>query len=374
MVAEFISLQPDGSDTEPIDRAARALADGALAAFPTETVYGIAANAARADSVRRLLAIKGRDNQQPFTVHIGRRAAFEDFVPDPTAMGRRLIRKAWPGPLTLVFPLADPTRAAAYDGLSEIGAESIYKNHSVGLRCPDHPVASRLLIEAGCPIIASSANVAGEAPATEASPILERFGQELGVILDAGPTRYKQGSTVAALNGDGLRILRPGVLDERTVRRLATVTILFVCTGNTCRSPMAEGIFRQMAAERLGCDEADLAQRGVVMRSAGTLGVNGGRASREAIEVCRKRGIDLSDHVSQGLTVDLIQPADYIFTMGRHHVDVVRSIAPRDADRAVSLDPDEDISDPIGGTVEDYARTADRITRALRTRINEVAL
>lgn len=374
MGCEVVLLDPRSPDWSAVDRAAKALADGALVAFPTETVYGLAANAARAESVDRLRRAKGRVAEQPFTVHIGRRADCQDFVPELSPVAQRLVRKGWPGPLTLVFPVAEPAKAKVHARLSGPGADSIYSRNTVGVRFPDDRIAERLLISAGAPIIASSANPTGSVPPTDAEAVRQHLAEQSVLLLDAGPTRYRKSSTIVSLNGRGYKVLRAGVLDERMIQRLATVNILFVCTGNTCRSPMAAAFCGQMLAEQMGCRIDELPHHGIIVHSAGTLGVSGGGASRQAIEVCRRQGIDISSHLPRGLDVELIQPADYIFTMARHHLDVVRSLSPRDAGKACSLHPEEDIADPIGGSVEDYERAAGKIKEALAKRMSEVVI
>lgn len=374
MAAELISLSSEGDPRAAVRRAAKALADGALVAFPTETVYGLAANAANEDAIRRLRAARHDATDQPYTVHVARGEDCDAFVPRMASLGRRFMKKAWPGPLTLVVEVPDPTRAKIYPSLGPAGRAAIFGGGNVGLRCPDHSIATELLEAASVPIVATGANAPGQPAPTDAAVVHRQAGANIDLVLDAGPTRYKKPSSIVAINGDGYRLIRSGVLDERSIKRLANVNILFVCTGNTCRSPMAEGLFKKMIAEKLGCAVGDLPRRGIHIRSAGTMAFGGGGASREAVEVGRRRGFDLTHHAARTVDPELIHSADYIFTMGRHHIDVLRSISPIDGGRALPLDDESDISDPAGGSLDEYERVADRITAALRHRLEEVPL
>lgn len=374
MSAEVITIESAVRQRDDIRRAAEALRNGAIVIFPTETVYGLAASAARADSVERLRNLKGRTDEQPFTVHIGRRSDWQDFVPSTSPLAHRFMKKGWPGPLTLIFQVDDPRQAKVHAVLSAAGAEAIYAKSSVGIRFPDDSIAEAFLADAEVPVIASSANITGRPAPTDAEGLFESLGANVDFIIEAGPTRYRKGSSIVALNGSGYKLLRAGVWDERTIRNFATLNILLVCTGNTCRSPMAEGLLKQLAAEKLGCRPDELPERGVIIRSAGTGAHGRSAASPEAVEVCSTRGIDISGHVARPLSLELVHPSDYIYTMAMHHAEAVRSMAPADASKVARLLPDEDIADPMGGTVEEYEAAAVKIEQALRQRIQEVPL
>jgi protein-tyrosine phosphatase len=167
-------------------------------------------------------------------------------------------------------------------------------------------------------------------------------------------------------------VVRPGVYDDRTVRRLALLSTLLVCTGNTCRSPMAAALLRHMIADSLGTSPANLEDRGIRVDSAGTFAGSGGQASAEAVQVMKRRGIDLSDHRSQPLTAELIEQADLIYTMTESHRRAVLERVPSAEARCRLLAPDGDIRDPIGQSVEVYAACAQRIESALKGRLAEV--
>jgi L-threonylcarbamoyladenylate synthase len=179
------------ADDKPIAEAARILRDGGLVAFPTETVYGLGADATNGLAVARIFEAKGRPRFNPLIVHVpgldeGRVLA--EFGDQALA----LAAKFWPGPLTLVLP-AHFTGPRRVSGLVTAGLETI------AIRVPSHPVAQRLLAEARRPIAAPSANISGRVSPTSARHVEEDFGESLGMILDGGSTEKGLESTILTL-------------------------------------------------------------------------------------------------------------------------------------------------------------------------------
>lgn len=370
MPAEFLTVDPAASRDERLQRVGRAIADGALVALPTDTLYGVVASAARDDSIRRIRAFSPASGSGALTVHIASREASQDFAPNPSPLLRRFIRKAWPGPLTLVIPIADPQTAAVHDRLSSAGVDAIFGDGAVSIRWPDHGVSDAVLAAAAAPVIAVAADATEHAGT--ADDLKERLGDRVDIIVDAGPTRFRKISTIVRVDGQNYNVLRAGVYDERIVKRMATTTILFVCSGNTCRSPMAEGFMKKMLADRLGRKIEELPKAGYIVRSAGTFAGYGSPASPQTVEIARQRGIDLSGHHSRGLGTEEINTADFIYAMTPSHVQTVLAIAPDAAAKTQPLDPEGEIADPIGGPIGAYEEVAAQITRALERRINEV--
>ncbi len=155
---------------------------------------------------------------------------------------------------------------------------------------------------------------------------------------------------------------------------MASMRFLFVCTGNTCRSAMAEGLFRAALAKKIGCGVDELEQRGYKVRSAGTMDVVGVPASDGAITACRLKGVDITNHRSQHLTRSLVEESDVVFCMTWAHCEQVRFLSPDGRTKCFLLADDAEIPDPVGQPQEYFNRCADVIQAAIAVRLGELEI
>lgn len=345
--------------------------------FPTETVYGVGASASSREAVDLLQRAKGRPEGKPFTVHVADPSDAEAYVEQVPRVARRFMQKAWPGPLTLILdaPAAfDPQRwRVRAPNVEPPVPELVFHEGTVGLRCPADDIARSVLREAGVPVVASSANRAGRPPPYDAEYAARELDGRVALVVDAGTTRYAAPSTIVRVRGDQWSVVREGVLSQRYLQKRVTLTLLFVCTGNTCRSPMAEAFARVEVARRLGCPAEELeARHGVSIMSAGVFAAPGREASEEARAEVRRRGADLAAHRTSALSAERIREADVVFCMTQAQCDSVVALVPEAADKTFLLDPEgDDISDPLGGGPERYAACAGQIEAAVQKRMEE---
>jgi L-threonylcarbamoyladenylate synthase len=199
MKTVVIPVDPSAPSADALTEAARVLRGGGLVAFPTETVYGLGANALDAAAVQRIFAAKGRPANNPLIVHVAEASQVQQIVADWPQLAARLAARFWPGPLTLVLPKRDvmPDVVTA-------------KGPTVAVRVPAHPVTQALLRAAALPIAAPSANRSSELSPTRAEHVLRGLDGGIEMVLDCGPTSGGIESTVLDLTTIPPRLLRPG--------------------------------------------------------------------------------------------------------------------------------------------------------------------
>jgi protein-tyrosine phosphatase len=225
--------------------------------------------------------------------------------------------------------------------------------------------------------IAVGIEPAGAGPVSSSGPV-EGLATTLAgaadLILDAGPTTYSKPSTVVRVYDNHYEVIRSGVYDERIIERLMRTTILFVCSGNTCRSPMAEALAKRIISEKLHTPVEALEEKRISVLSAGSSAISGAPAAIPAVEALKEMGTDLARHRSRPLTVELIHQADLILTMSRDHSRSVTALVPSAADKVETLDPDGDIDDPIGSDVTTYRALAGQLVTLIDKRLDETTL
>ncbi len=461
-----------------LEKAALILRNEGTVIFPTETVYGLGADARNPEAVAKIFTAKGRPSDNPLIVHIAKEEQLYDLVAEVPEKAKKLMKAFWPGPLTLIFNKAEWVPKAVTGGLS-----------TVGVRMPKEPIAHALLELSGIPVAAPSANLSGKPSPTAFSHVKEDMDGRVDAIIDGGNCRVGVESTVLDISGAIPVLYRPGGitreqleaeigevqvvtkakegeapkspglkykhyapkaevrilkgtfdqavrygeklskkgktafltfdefpklpaplvtyslgsrnLPEEAANRLfyalreldhqevsyilapeipdtgvwsavknrlyraagervydvsgGVQSVLFVCTGNTCRSPMAEGIFRKLAEENA---------KGIEVSSAG-LFAGSSPASDHAIQVMQEKGIDISTHQSRQLTEQMMADADLILTMTESHRAMLLLNFPEYGEKVDTLSgwagESEEVSDPYGGDTEIYRRTADQI-------------
>lgn len=196
----ILKVDPKKPDAESIAYAAAGIRFGRLVAFPTETVYGLAANLLKKSAVSDLYRVKNRPRGKPFTVHIADLKQVALMGCRITAPAKRLIREFWPGPLTIILRTSSGKK--------------------IGFRMPANKVAIELIRKAGVPVVAPSANLSGSKPPVNTKDVLHDLGGSIDMVLDAGVTKVGIESTVVDMSVNPPRVLREGAISSKEIMKL----------------------------------------------------------------------------------------------------------------------------------------------------------
>lgn len=344
---------------ELLARAAELWNAGRIVALPTESTWEAVASALAPTAVEVLRSLAP---DEPPALVLGSCAEAFDWLPLLRGTGLRLLRRYAPGPFSL-----EADGGSAFGLLSRL-PESVRSQVAiedrVRLRCADHLAWHVALRRLRGPLVAVPLT------ATNAEQAAEQLGERAELVVDDEPAFFARPPTRVRVAGRHWEMLGEGGLAREEVAAAALCRILFVCTGNTCRSPLAEVLCAKLLAEALGCPPAELPAHGFLVQSAGLAAMMGGAAAAEAIEVARANGADLSGHRSQPLSYELFTQADVVFGMTASHLHALSGAGVEEAPPVLPLAPNgEDVADPIGCERDVYEACVRDLLRHLRARL-----
>lgn len=348
-----------GDVHEALGRVQEHLERGRPVAFATEAAYEVVVNALAAEAPAQLE--RGAAGKRA-TLILAHGVQVLDWLPYLPRVGQRLIRRFWPGPLTLVCGAGLAQGQAAF--LPEVVRRQLVRDEALALRLPDNPALRLTALRCPFPLAAVPT------PWTEPEQAAAHLPNDT-LVLGRNSELLGRPASVVRVQGRQWLLEEEGAITAEEIEENVPCHIVFVCTGNTCRSPLAQGLCVKLLCDRLGCTSDELPRRGFRVQSAGLAAMMGAEATPEAVDIAREMGADLERHRSQPLSVELLARADHLFAMTASHLRMLEGVRGIVEPRLLSS-AGEDVTDPIGGTPEIYRECARQILEHLEKILPEL--
>lgn len=357
----IIEVNQDAPSRNVILKAVDILLAGGIIIYPTDTLYGFGVLINNQQAVDKFYAIKKRDPEKPFSVLINHIDQVENICGPLDDKEKAICNALWPGKVTLLLKVNITPKFPVLSGLNKIG-----------FRHPQSKLCEELINFSGIPISSSSVNISNGPDMLNVDEITKAFASQVDLILDDGPARSTKGSTVLDISSSSVTIVRQGEVSKNELENTLKFKIhsgnekkyiiTFICSGNICRSPMAEGILKDRLQKSKFIDL-------VGINSAGTLDLPPEEASRNAIEIAKEHGIDISNHSSRVITDSIVEQANLIICMAENHYHYLIQHYPQQKNKVYILKlmdkkggySEASIADPIGKDREFYSKTYDDI-------------
>ncbi len=375
-MAKVLDWKRSDDTRDIVHLSVQALAEGHLIAIPTCTTYFAVGNGLNGDVCERISDLARRASRASVDASnpVSRPAALLvvrgpdeiiDFCPDACQTSIRLANRVWPGPLQILLPSSH--RDSLLHQLPSQSLQTVTNSsNQFAVSMPSHSVIAEILrLSAGPLVMTELLDHSTRTPAITAESVDQTA---IAMVIDAGITKYQGRATLLEVADNRCQIISGGVTSKTELQSVSRLMVLLVCTGNTCRSPMAETLMQAKLLKRIkelnGLSPSASSHDffvPIVALSAG-IASGGGPASPQAIEAMSEYGLDLTNHQSCAVTEKEIESADVILAMTRSHRQAIISRWPGVADKTHLLSGNgEDVSDPFGGPVQLYRECAEKI-------------
>ncbi len=360
---KYFKIDPLHPDEKVVREAAHVLENGGLIVYPTDTLYGLGADAYNRRAVNKLFSVKKRDMRKPVSIMMPDiQLIRETFGINPPAIAGEL-KTLFPGKITAVIE----NRLQKKIPILELPDRPGHYQEKVGVRIPDNPFCHRLSALFSTPITSTSANISGEKNPYDIKDVIGQLGSTVDMIIDAGSIAPSRGSSIIDFTHTPYLLLREGDVSLKELQKKLSgeitavnkpFVITFVCSGNICRSPLGMGILRTLLAKT---KYRDL----VRVESAGTLPIRPQQAHDLTIEVGDLNDINLRGHLSRHINREIVENSNLVFCMAQDHLEYLTQKYPAHREKFILLKQWKcrrkltipSIADPIGHNLDFYKET-----------------
>lgn len=359
----------DGDQRDTVHLIVQALTEGKVVALPTESSYLLCASGLRteaADAVAEYAS--GRSSRLSLIVR--GRGEVADYCPEISPVASRIVQRGLPGPIAVGLKADESSLVGA---LGNKLAGRLREGGLLSVRLPAHPAILDVMRLLKGPVVATEI-ATEQGVATDAKDAANAAGDACQFVVDDGPTHFGAAATAFSVASNLCKLETPGEVDNERLWQLSQLTVLIVCTGNTCRSPMAQVILDSMLRKKFSLPPQNGPLSGpVFVASAGVSAFPGSPASQGARAAAKARGLSLAAHQSSPVTRHAVEQADFVFAMtGTHRAAILQAMPEAESKVRLISGGAGDVSDPFGGEQAVYDSCADQIEGYLQTWVDTV--